>query len=63
MKQCKLECWYLYPHRLTNREGYRCHCHGSCPAWCENCKHDCKIKGFQDWCVKFELKEDAPTEQ
>ena len=53
MKICKEECWYLYPQRLTNREGFRCHC-GDCPAFCVNCKNDCKKT--RGWCEKFELK-------
>lgn len=52
---CEIECWYLYPHRLTEKRGYRCHCGGECPAWCKNCKHECKITDSLPWCKKFEL--------
>ena len=54
MVTCKEECWYLYPQRLTNREEYRCHAGKECPAFCENCTHDCKTT--HGWCIKFELK-------
>jgi len=56
---CKEPCWYLYPTDSTLNSGdvYMCHC-GSCPAFCINCKHDCK-KGIQGWCEKFEFDDRA----
>ena len=62
MAKCEMECWYLYPHRLTNREGYRCHCPPECPAHCGNCKVNCNERKIYGWCHKFQMK-DAPTEQ
>lgn len=55
---CEYECWYLYPTRpgLTQDSACRCHCFGHRPAWCHNCKHECK-KGVNGWCDKFELIE------
>ena len=57
METCDKDCYYLYPLRLSNDKGYRCHCHGSCPAWCINCVNDCK-KVKYDWCQNFVLKEE-----
>ena len=56
-KMCRENCWYLYPKTLTNREGYRCHCPGSCPAFCENCvyRKKCNKMDKLHWCLGFEL--------
>jgi hypothetical protein len=56
MKLCKIECYFLYPQRLSIDASYRCHRQGSCPAWCGNCRNTCKITNDYPWCEKFELK-------